>query len=388
MPTAQIIAIGTELLLGVTQDTNTSFIARTLNQYGVDIFKTTIIGDNEERIAREIRESLKEADIIITTGGLGPTIDDPTREAVARAFDVELDFSPELWEQIIERFKGFGHIPTENNKRQAHIPHGARAIRNPVGTAPAFAYERDDKTVVSLPGVPSEMKTLLLDHVIPLLQEKYNLEGITLSRTLHISGMGESNVDELVADLEKLSNPTVGLAAHPGQVDIRITAKAASEEKARELIRPIEEQVRDRLGVHIHGADGETLPDVLKKLAKSHKIKLDLFYDQKLQETTSELAALQIFRSPKILPEDFEADSSKPDSLYNDKNKHDCLLLLTTTAEKRTIILMDLYLDGKLHQHSRSFGGHPALYPQWMNNHILSFIRETIIQEKGDICKK
>lgn len=388
MPSAQIIAIGTELLLGVTQDTNTSFIARTLNQHGVDIFKTTIIGDNEVRIAREIHTSLEQADIIITTGGLGPTVDDPTRQAVARAFDVELDFHPELWEQIKERFRGFGHVPTKNNERQAYLPHGARAIPNPVGTAPAFAFERDGKTLISLPGVPSEMKTLLLDAVIPLLQETYDLAGTTLSRTLHISGMGESDVDELIADLETLGNPTVGLAAHPGQVDIRITAKAVSEEKARDLIQPIEEQVRERLDVYIYGADGETLPDALTRLAQTHKLKLDLFCDPQLQETTKELAELPIFNNIQFLPENIKQDACTLETLYNDKNKHDCLLLTTTTEKGMTIIQMDLYIDGKLHHYFRGFGGHSALYPLWMNNHILSFIRKTIIQEKGDICKK
>ena len=388
MPIAQIIAIGTELLLGVTQDTNTSFIARTLNQHGVDIFKTSIIGDNEARIAREIQASLEQADIIITTGGLGPTVDDPTRQAVARAFNVEVEFHPELWEQIQERFKGFGRQPTENNKRQAYLPQGARAIPNPVGTAPAFAYERTGKIVVSLPGVPSEMKTLLLDDVIPLLQKNYDLGGITLSRTLHTSGIGESDVDELVADLETLSNPTVGLAAHPGQVDIRITAKAAGVEEAYELIQPIENQVRERLGIHIHGADGEKLSDVLTRLAQTHGLSLDVFYDPRIEEFAQKLMELPIFKTIQSLPADFKPDVSAPESLYNDKNKHDCLLLLASEESQRTIVQMDLYLAGKHHRHHRSFGGHLTLYPLWMNNHILSFIRETIIQEKGDICKK
>jgi competence/damage-inducible protein CinA-like protein len=218
MPTAQILAIGTELLLGVITDTNTAYIARSLNQYGVDIFKTGTIGDNEARIAEEIRAILQESDILITTGGLGPTVDDPTRQAVARAFGVELDFHPELWEKIEARFRAYGRPPSENNKRQAYLPRGAQAIENPVGTAPAFAYWKEGKVVVSLPGVPSEMKTLLEDAVIPMLRVRFKLAGITLSRTLRSAGMGESNVDELVSELEKLSNPTVGLAAHPVDV--------------------------------------------------------------------------------------------------------------------------------------------------------------------------
>jgi molybdenum cofactor synthesis domain-containing protein len=158
MPVAEVITIGTELLLGVIQDTNTSFIAKTLNSAGIDIFHASMIGDNEERIALEIRAALKRADIIITTGGLGPTIDDPTRDAVALAFNRRTEFKPELWDQILARFKAYGRTPTENNKRQAFIPEGAVAIPNPVGTAPAFYIEENHKILFSLPGVPSEMK--------------------------------------------------------------------------------------------------------------------------------------------------------------------------------------------------------------------------------------
>ena len=388
MPTAQIIAIGTELLLGVTQDTNTSFIARTLNQYGVDIFKTSIIGDNESRIAREIQTSLEQADIIITTGGLGPTVDDPTRQAMARAFGVELDFHPELWEQIQQRFHGFGRKPSDNNKRQAYLPRGAQAISNPVGTAPAFAFSREGRIVISLPGVPSEMKTLLLDYVIPILQREYDLAGTTLSRTLHTAGMGESNVDELISEFETISNPTVGLAAHPGIVDIRITAKAANIEKARALIQPVELQIKKLLGNAIFGYDGETLPDALLKLAEFHHLKLDIFCTAELEKLARELADISFFQSCQLIPAQSTAESCNSDSLYNDKNDHDFLVLFTHMENERTVIHMHLFMNSNLYQKLRSFGGHPTLYPLWVKNHILSFIRESIIEEKGDICKK
>lgn len=388
MPTAQIIAIGTELLLGVTQDTNTSFIARTLNQYSVDIFKTGIIGDNEARIAIEIQTSLEKADIIITTGGLGPTIDDPTRQAVARAFDVELDFHPELWEQIQDRYKGFNRVPSENNKRQAYLPRGAEAISNPVGTAPAFYFLQEGKIVISLPGVPSEMKTLLLDFVIPILQQKYDLAGTTLSRTLHTAGIGESNVDVQVAEFEAYSNPTVGLAAHSGQVDIRITAKAGSREEAIKLIQPVEEQIRKRLGVKIYGIDEDTLPDVLSALIKEHNLKIDVFYDPQLTEIPEQFSGFDFFASCQ--PRSLQGDISKvkTGSLYNDNNDHNYLLVASNKINNRKAMDMQLHLNGKDYQNSRSFGGHLTLYPFWIKNHILSFIRETIIQEKGDICKK
>ncbi len=384
MPTAQILAIGTEILLGVITDTNTAYIARSLNQYGVDIFKTGTIGDNEARIAEEIRAILQETDILITTGGLGPTVDDPTRQAVARAFGVELDFHPELWEQIQTRFRAYGRPPSENNKRQAYLPRGAQAIENPVGTAPAFAFWREGRVVVSLPGVPSEMKTLLEDAVIPMLREKFSLAGITLSRTLLSAGMGESNVDELVSELEKLSNPTVGLAAHPGQVDIRITAKAPSRAEAEALIRPVEEQVRRMLGVKIYGADEDTLPAVLTKLAADCGLLLDVLYIPALEEVMADVKTLPFVRSTRIV------QSSAENSLYNDSNGQDVLVLSAEERAGKRALDMSLRLGGKTLQDTRNFGGHPALYPLWVKNYIFSFIRESILnlKEKGELCKK
>ena len=387
MPSAQIIAIGTELLLGVTQDTNTAFIARTLNQHGVDIFKTAIIGDNPARIAREIQNALAQADIIITTGGLGPTVDDSTRQAVATAFGVDIEYHPELWEQIIARFRGYNRQPSENNKRQAYLPQGALAIENPVGTAPAFAYEKDGRIVISLPGVPSEMKTLLLDHVLPLLQSRYDLAGITLSRTLHTAGMGESNVDELVADLETLSNPTVGLAAHPGQVDVRITAKAASLELAQRLIQPVEARVRHLLGVKIYGSDGETLEGVVAELLSRNKLSFDLFIDQGLEEIAGEINTLSIFQTTHFIP----CQGATPptlESLYNDKKEHNYVSITCPDTKQPKIVDVLIHLEDQDFSSQRSFGGHPALMPLGLKNYLLGTLRETLIQTKGDICKK
>ena len=141
MTTAEIITIGTELLLGETTDTNTRFIAQTLRGLGIDLYRTQTVGDNAARIAEVIREALQRAEIIITTGGLGPTVDDPTRQAIADATGTQLEFHPELWEQIVARIARYGRTPTENQKRQAYIPKGAVVIENPVGTAPAFIVE-------------------------------------------------------------------------------------------------------------------------------------------------------------------------------------------------------------------------------------------------------
>ncbi len=261
MTSAEILTIGTEILLGEIVDTNARHIARALRDAGVDLYYTATVGDNVERIAEAMRQAMSRAEILITTGGLGPTVDDPTRAAVALAFGVELEFRPELWQQVEARFARFGRTPTENNKRQAYVPAGAVAIENPVGTAPAFRMETERNAVICLPGVPREMEHLLEHDALPYLRQRYGLTGTILARVLHTAGEGESAIDERIADLEELRNPTVGLAAHAGQVDVRITAKAESVAAARALIAPVEAELRTRLGERIYGADGERLED-------------------------------------------------------------------------------------------------------------------------------
>jgi nicotinamide-nucleotide amidase len=265
MSSIEIIAIGTELLLGEIQDTNTRYIAQKMRAINLDLFRSTVIGDNATRISELIKEALTRSDIIITSGGLGPTVDDPTRLAVANAIGTELVFLPELWDQIIERFKRHGRVgvPSDNNRRQAYIPQGAIPLENAVGTAPAFIAEVGQKCIVSLPGVPRELEYLMENKVIPYLIEHYRLTGIIKVLVVHTAGLGESLVDERVADLELLSNPTVGLLAHPGQTDVRITAKAESEAEAKVMIENILNQVKERLGESIFGYDLDTLEKVL-----------------------------------------------------------------------------------------------------------------------------
>src|SRR5687767_4175795 len=263
MPSAEIITIGTEILLGEIVDTNTRHIARTLRGMGVDLYRTVTIGDNTERIAEAIHNSMNRAEIVITTGGLGPTVDDPTREAVARAAGVELEFRQDLWEQVVAIISRYGRKPSENQKRQAYVPRGAIGITNPVGTAPCFIVETERNAVISLPGVPNEMEYILHESVIPYLQKRFNLNEIIKIRVLHCAGLGEGMIDEKIDDLETLSNPTVGLAAHTGMVDIRIAAKAPNEAEADKMIANIENQIHERLGDTVFGADEDKLEDVV-----------------------------------------------------------------------------------------------------------------------------
>ncbi len=263
MPAAELIAIGTELLLGEIQDTNTRYLARSLRDLGVNIYRATVVGDNTERIAQVIREAMQRCQIIITTGGLGPTVDDPTRAAVALALDVKSEYRPELWEQIQARFKRFGRPPSDNNRRQAWIPAGAIPVENPVGTAPSFICETVNTCIISLPGVPREMEYLTQAVVIPYLRERFQLTGTIKAKVLHVAGVGESTIDDLIGDLETESNPTVGLLAHPGQVDIRITAMAENMTQANLMIAEMEKKVRERINEGLYGTDQETLEDAV-----------------------------------------------------------------------------------------------------------------------------
>jgi nicotinamide-nucleotide amidase len=261
MPSAEIITIGTEILLGEIVDTNTRYIARTLRGLGVDIYRTITIGDNVERIADAIRNSMNRAEIVITTGGLGPTVDDPTREAVAKAVGVETEFREDLWAT-----GGGGHFALRAQAVRKPEASGIRAkgaigIPNPVGTAPCFIFETERNAVISLPGVPNEMEHILHESIIPYLQRRFELNEIIKIRILHCAGLGEGMIDEKISDLETLSNPTVGLAAHTGVVDIRIAAKARDEAEADAMIAQVERQVRERLGDYIFGADEDRLED-------------------------------------------------------------------------------------------------------------------------------
>lgn len=268
---SELISIGTEILLGEITDTNSVYLAKSLRDAGINVFYMTSVGDNRQRIADTIRTAMKRSNLVITCGGLGPTVDDMTRQAVADATDRGLEFQQGLFDQIAERFKSFRSAMTENNRQQAFLPAGAICIENPVGTAPSFAVEHNGSLVISLPGVPREMKFLMAEKVLPLLREMYDL-GVIKARVLHTAGIGESSLDDLIGrPLLEASNPTVGLAAHNGQVDVRITAKADSLDEANALIKIVESELRARVGRYVYGSDAETLEDVVKETLAQHQ---------------------------------------------------------------------------------------------------------------------
>jgi len=260
---AEIVTTGTELLLGVITDTNSTYIANQFRDIGLNLYYITSAGDNQERVAGVLDAALNRSDVIITTGGLGPTVDDVTREAVAQATHRALVSDPTLERSIEDFFQRRGYTMTDNNRRQARIPEGAIPIENPVGTAPCFIVEDERGVIISLPGVPREMKYLMSHIVVPYLCEKFDLGQVIKARTLRTCGIGESSLDARIADLEEGSNPTIGLAAHPGQSDIRITAKADNPELADAMIAEMERQVRERVGEYIFGVDDDTLAQTI-----------------------------------------------------------------------------------------------------------------------------
>lgn len=373
MPSAEIITIGTEILLGEIVDTNTRYIARTLRGMGVDLYRTITIGDNVDRIASAIRHSMERAEIVITTGGLGPTIDDPTRDAVARAIGVETEFREDLWEQIVAIISRYGRKPSENQKRQAYVPQGAIGISNPVGTAPCFIVETERNAVLSLPGVPHEMEHILHESMIPYLQKRFDLSQIIKIRALHCAGLGEGMIDEKIADLEMLSNPTVGLAAHTGVVDIRIAAKAKNESEADAMIAQIENQVRDRLGNVVFGADEDELEDVvLNTVAKRGwtligiESGLDGLLARKIPHTTvlsapsadSLLAALRAARAES------NSDAALGVAVYLEERAAE-MALITPQGEKT---------------HRITYGGPPRSLARWSVNVALDWLRRRAME--------
>lgn len=245
--TAEIVTTGTEILLGDIVDTNAAWIAQQLRDAGVNLYYKTTVGDNEARIRAVVAQGMARSDVVIVTGGLGPTVDDVTRQAVAAAAGRELLPDEGALRTLEARFARFGAPMTANNRVQAMIPAGATLIPNPVGTAPGFIVEQGGRAVVAMPGVPREMQAMMEATVLPWLRARTGA-AVIRRRILRTIGMGESAIDDLLGDLMRGANPTVGLAAHTGQVDVRIAARADSAAQAEHLLDGVEAQVRALIG--------------------------------------------------------------------------------------------------------------------------------------------
>jgi nicotinamide-nucleotide amidase len=261
---AEILCIGTELLLGNITNGNARWIAEQLAALGIAHHRQLVVGDNRERLITELQAAPQRCRVLITTGGLGPTPDDLTTEAIAAAFGATLVEHPQVWAEIQARLAARGRPCAASNRRQAFLPAGAALLPNPTGTAPGMIWSpRPDFTILTFPGVPSEMRAMWKATAAPWLQAAGLAEGVFASRMLHFWGVGESNLAEQMADLLEGTNPTVAPYAGSGEVKLRITARAATAEAAAQLLEPVEAEIRSRTGALCFGVDEASLASVV-----------------------------------------------------------------------------------------------------------------------------
>lgn len=394
---AEIITIGEELLSGDSDivDTNSIFITKMLRGTGLRVLYKTTIGDDEQRITDCIKLALSRVDVIITTGGLGPTVDDMTRQGVANAVGRPLEFRQELLDDIAEKFAKFNSRMSDNNRIQAMMPQGALAVHNPVGTAPSFIVETDGKVIISLPGVPREMKYLMEHAVMPYIREKFGATGIIKNRVLRTAGIGESLVDERIGDLEKLSNPMVGLAAHAGQTDIRIAARAATEAEADALIAELEAEIRKRMGSFIYGVDREPLEHAFVEALKQAHAKVAI-----LEIGTREMLRARIATEPEgasyiATEESYESvDAFQPGldaPAYKEAMEKAAAALLQKTGTNIAIAIVSevkgtaiaVADDHEVRSRTYAYGGVDVGGAEWASGWAMSMGWHLLIQKNG-----
>ena len=272
--TAELIAVGTELLLGNIANTNAQTLSQSLSALGVNVFWHTVVGDNPDRLREALDIARRRADIIITTGGLGPTYDDLTKQTICAAFGKPLVLHPDILEDIRAFYESALHVPMpENNTRQAELPEGCTVFDNPVGTAPGCAFESEGVHVLMLPGPPHEMETMLRRHVEPYLR-KLSHE-VIVSQDIMTFGMGESSIDQLLHEkMAHMTNPTLATYAKPCEVRLRATAKAPTRAEAEAMLVPVVAEVLDLLGDIVYGVDVKDLPEVCLALLKDRGLTL------------------------------------------------------------------------------------------------------------------
>jgi len=270
---AEIIPVGTEILLGNIIDTDSSFLANQLPLLGIDLYFISTVGDNQERLVDTLKQAWKRADLIITTGGLGPTQDDITREAIGELVGEELQVDDNLWQALQDLLSSYiGEVPQSNIKQATIIP-SAQIIPNRMGTAPGWWVEKDDRIIIALPGPPDEMKLMWQEGVLPKLKQRVTGE-VILSRIIKTFRLAEAKVDELVASVSQLSNPTLATYIKLDGVYLRITAKAKDKTEAQRLISRSEEQIRSILSSYIWGVDDDTLDSVIGNLLRAKNLSL------------------------------------------------------------------------------------------------------------------
>lgn len=260
----EIVAVGTELLLGQTVNTNCSYLGARLAELGYDAHYQVVVGDNHERMTDAIRAAAARADAVLITGGLGPTPDDATREAICAAAGLEMVYNREYADDMAARWRKLGRPFPDNNLRQAEHPQGARLLPNSRGTAPGLVVRHEGALIIALPGVPAEMRRMFEDGAVGVLAEESGESGALVSRMLRTWGRGESAVAEILDDIyHEGANPSLAYLASAGEVKVRISAKAPDEGRARAMIAPVEAEVRRRLGTSVFAADEQTIEEII-----------------------------------------------------------------------------------------------------------------------------
>lgn len=266
MITSEIIAVGSELLTPEKTDTNSLWLTEKLNEIGVEVMLKTIVGDDEPRLLETIKDALKRSDVVLTTGGLGPTEDDLTRQIAAKALGRDLVYRDDIENDIRDRFAKMGREMAEINKRQAYAIDGSEILANPNGTAPGLLYEENGKFLIVLPGPPRELKPMFADHVLPRLK-KVAGNVVVRRRVIGISGMGESAIDELVAPIyTKFENVRTSILFNKTQVEIHLYMKARTADEADILLDDMSSQITSVLGKAVFTTNGETMEEIVGKM--------------------------------------------------------------------------------------------------------------------------
>jgi len=270
---AEILSVGTELLLGQIVDTNANYLAQQLPALGLDLYYVSQVGDNLQRLADAFARALERSDVVISTGGVGPTEDDLTREAIARVFGEELQVQPELEQQLREFFARRGRTMPERNVKQATTIPSGTFLPNPIGTAPGWWVERDGRVIISMPGVPHEMRKMWEEQAQPRLAKLLS-GGVIVSRVLKLAGIGESHAEEALGELTRSTNPTLATYAKSDGIHLRLTAKADKQVEANAQLDAFEPRVRERVAEWVYGTEADDFPSVVGRLLRAQGLRL------------------------------------------------------------------------------------------------------------------
>ena len=379
-----ILSVGTEILLGQIANTNAQFLSKTFNELGASIMRHVAVGDNPSRLERAIQEELAAHDVVILTGGLGPTKDDLTKQTVANVLGKGLETNKEAMEFIEQYFKNENRPMTPNNKQQALVIEGSKVLKNDVGMAPGMYVEHEDKKIVLLPGPPRELKPMVTQYLVPYF---LNEERVIHSESLKFAGIGESRLETECMDLiDNQTNPTIAPLAGSHEVSLRITANSNTKQEALELINPVKEEILNRIGSYYYGSDDTTMEEAVF----SHTDKPFLVYDGitdgillsrlKLNDKSEKYLKGYVIQEESI---DQLLNISKQDNVENiafklkERFNVDTVLILLEQDEESMIYISDVQKHKKFNSRlSQSYAGKRDRISNIALIELLNFLRE------------